>query len=114
MVEDKEVTEEEIQNFVKGRLARYKWLDGGVRFVDTIPRTASGKVLKVRLRETDKEMVKKIDAGTGENIKGVKAENPLAKDITNGQKTEGEKFNERIGNGIDMSGRQTNGVSIPV
>ena len=44
------VTEEKIQAFVAQRLARYKYLDGGVQFVNEIPRNASGKVLKAKLR----------------------------------------------------------------
>lgn len=45
------VTEEEVKRWVKGRLAKYKWLEGGVRFVDGLPKTASGKILKRVLRE---------------------------------------------------------------
>ena len=45
-----EVTEEEVKSFVAERLARYKYLDGGVQFVKEIPRNASGKVLKPKLR----------------------------------------------------------------
>ena len=44
------VSEEEVKAFVAQRLARYKYLDGGVQFVDEIPRNASGKVLKAKLR----------------------------------------------------------------
>ena len=44
------VTEEKVQAFVAQRLARYKYLDGGVQFVNEIPRNASGKVLKAKLR----------------------------------------------------------------
>ena len=44
------VNEEEVKAFVAQRLARYKYLDGGVQFVDEIPRNASGKVLKAKLR----------------------------------------------------------------
>ena len=43
-------TEENIQAFVAERLARYKHLDGGVQFVKDIPRNASGKVLRPKLR----------------------------------------------------------------
>jgi acyl-CoA synthetase (AMP-forming)/AMP-acid ligase II len=38
--------EEEVRRWVEQRLARYKWLEGGVRFVAEVPKTASGKVLK--------------------------------------------------------------------
>ena len=47
--------EEEVKNWVAARLARYKALDGGVRFVDAIPKNASGKILKRMLRDWAKE-----------------------------------------------------------
>jgi acyl-coenzyme A synthetase/AMP-(fatty) acid ligase len=40
---------------VVARLARYKALEGGVRFVDAIPKNASGKILKRVLRDWAKE-----------------------------------------------------------
>jgi 4-coumarate--CoA ligase len=46
-----QLTEEDVKEWVAKRLAKYKALDGGVEFVDTIPRTASGKVLRRLLRE---------------------------------------------------------------
>jgi long-chain acyl-CoA synthetase len=45
-----EVTVEELVSFARGRLAGYK-LPRRVEFVDELPRTASGKVLKRQLRE---------------------------------------------------------------
>jgi 4-coumarate--CoA ligase len=41
----------DVEKWIENRLARYKWLAGGVRFVDTIPKSSSGKVLKRLLRE---------------------------------------------------------------
>ena len=43
--------EKEIQSYMKERLAGYKQLVGGVRFVDAIPKNASGKILKKDLKE---------------------------------------------------------------
>ena len=43
--------EKEVREFMEPRLARYKALTGGVRFVQEIPRNASGKILKRLLRE---------------------------------------------------------------
>lgn len=54
--EDQSLNEDEVKEYVAQRLAKYKRLDGGVRFVDAIPRNASGKILK-RLLE-DKRTVK--------------------------------------------------------
>jgi len=51
VVEEKEVSEEEIKEYLLSKLSRYKALDGGVQFVDTIPRNATGKALKTKLRE---------------------------------------------------------------
>lgn len=48
-----ELGEREVERWVEGRLARYKRLEGGVRFVGVggIPKTASGKIKKGELRE---------------------------------------------------------------
>lgn len=47
--------DEDIKSFVSERLARYKRLDGGVRFVDSLPKNANSKVLKNVLRELAKK-----------------------------------------------------------
>jgi acyl-CoA synthetase (AMP-forming)/AMP-acid ligase II len=44
-------TEEEVKKWCTERLAKYKSLTGGVRFMDALPRNATGKVLKRALRE---------------------------------------------------------------
>jgi 4-coumarate--CoA ligase len=49
---------EEVRRWVEQRLARYKWLEGGVRFVAEVPKTASGKVLKRVLRGKGREGAK--------------------------------------------------------
>ncbi|CAG7836377.1 unnamed protein product, partial [Allacma fusca] len=41
-----QVTDKEIQAFLKGRVAEHKQLDGGVEFVESIPKSASGKILR--------------------------------------------------------------------
>lgn len=48
------LSEEEVKRYLEGRLAKYKRLDGGVKFVDQIPKTPSGKILKRVLREQAK------------------------------------------------------------
>ena len=45
------LNEEEVKTYMGSRLARYKALTGGVKFVDAIPKNASGKILKRVLRE---------------------------------------------------------------
>jgi acyl-CoA synthetase (AMP-forming)/AMP-acid ligase II len=44
------VTESELQQFVEEKVAPFKKLRGGVRFVSAIPRTASGKILRRELK----------------------------------------------------------------
>ena len=48
------LTEGDVKQFMEGKLAKYKRLDGGVRFVSAIPKNASGKILKRVLREEAK------------------------------------------------------------
>jgi acyl-CoA synthetase (AMP-forming)/AMP-acid ligase II len=48
------ISEEDIMDFVKSKVMDYKRLRGGVRFVDTVPRSASGKILRKELRERRK------------------------------------------------------------
>ncbi|KAL2868767.1 putative integral membrane protein [Aspergillus lucknowensis] len=47
----KSVSEAELKEFVKSNLARHKQLRGGVSFVNEIPQSASGKVLRRILRD---------------------------------------------------------------
>uniref|UniRef100_A0A914CQ92 AMP-binding enzyme C-terminal domain-containing protein n=1 Tax=Acrobeloides nanus TaxID=290746 RepID=A0A914CQ92_9BILA len=48
------LTEQQVYDWVKSKLAPYKWLKGGVEFVDEIPKSASGKILRRFLREREK------------------------------------------------------------
>lgn len=50
-----QLTAEEVKRWCGTRLAKYKELTGGVRFVDAIPKNASGKILKRVLRDQAKE-----------------------------------------------------------
>lgn len=43
---DTKLTEVEVQEFVSKQVVKYKKLRGGVEFVDTIPKTATGKILR--------------------------------------------------------------------
>lgn len=55
------LSEKEVTEFMGKRLAKYKQLDGGVRFVEAIPKNASGKILKKEVREmARKEMGAKL------------------------------------------------------
>lgn len=47
----KRVSEAELEEYVKVNLARHKQLRGGVMFVEEIPKSASGKILRRVLRD---------------------------------------------------------------
>lgn len=58
---EKSLLKEDVKKYLAERLTYYKRLDGGVVFIDAIPKTASGKILKRVLRErAEKEMVSKL------------------------------------------------------
>ncbi|KAJ4188154.1 hypothetical protein NW759_016855 [Fusarium solani] len=57
VVRNSDVTEQEIEKWMEGQVAKYKWLRGGVVFVDSIPRIQSGKILRRVLREMAKREV---------------------------------------------------------
>lgn len=56
-VDRAKVSEEEVMEFVKARVAPYKQLRGGVVFVDEIPKNAIGKFLRRELRDRAKREV---------------------------------------------------------
>lgn len=49
--ESKKLEEKDVKEWCGKRLAKYKELTGGIRFVEAIPKNASGKILKRTLRE---------------------------------------------------------------
>ena len=50
-ISDENMTAEEIKSWVKDRVAPAKRIEGGIVFVDAVPKTASGKILRRLLRE---------------------------------------------------------------
>ncbi|KAI1211609.1 acetyl-CoA synthetase-like protein [Annulohypoxylon truncatum] len=44
-------TEQDIAKWMESRVTKYKWLRGGVKFVDAIPKNPSGKILRKILRD---------------------------------------------------------------
>lgn len=51
------ISEDEVKEFVRSKLAHYKQLRGGVVFVDELPKNAIGKYLRRDLRERAKKEV---------------------------------------------------------
>ncbi|KAH6668283.1 hypothetical protein B0J14DRAFT_703975 [Halenospora varia] len=51
----KNVTAQELENWVQERCSKHKWLTGGVVFINLVPRTASGKVKRRELPEATLE-----------------------------------------------------------
>ena len=54
------VTEQEVMDFVKENVSNYKQLRGGVVFVDEIPKSASGKILRKELKLRAEESKPKL------------------------------------------------------
>ncbi|PKY07290.1 acyl-CoA synthetase [Aspergillus campestris IBT 28561] len=52
---DDEAIAKSIMKHVEDHKARHKWLKGGVRFVDAVPKSPSGKILRRLLRDQEKE-----------------------------------------------------------
>jgi acyl-coenzyme A synthetase/AMP-(fatty) acid ligase len=56
---DDAITTEAIKKHVQDHKARHKWLKGGVQFVEVIPKSPSGKILRRMLRDQEKEARKR-------------------------------------------------------
>ncbi|RDW70708.1 acyl--CoA ligase [Aspergillus mulundensis] len=55
----KRVSEAELQEYVKSNLARHKQLRGGVLFINEIPKSASGKILRRVLRDQARSLTRR-------------------------------------------------------
>jgi acyl-coenzyme A synthetase/AMP-(fatty) acid ligase len=53
--EDDRMVARDICKHVEEHKARHKWLKGGVEFVENIPKSPSGKILRRMLRDKEKE-----------------------------------------------------------
>ena len=54
------ISEADLQSWVKERVANYKQLGGGIEFVDSIPKTASGKILRRILRDQEEKNIESM------------------------------------------------------
>lgn len=57
--ESEKLLARDIQRFVEKEKAHYKWLTGGVEFIDVIPKSPSGKILRRLLRDKERERRRK-------------------------------------------------------
>lgn len=48
-------SDQEVHEYMRERLASFKMLEGGIKWVDAIPKNASGKILKRILRDEVKK-----------------------------------------------------------
>jgi 4-coumarate--CoA ligase len=55
------ITKAQIQEWIKSRVAKHKQLVGGVRFIDEVPKLASGKIQRKVLREWAKRDAKEME-----------------------------------------------------
>lgn len=60
--ENDRMVKREIQKYVEQHKSRYKWLKGGIEFIDVIPKSPSGKILRRLLRDKEKEKRRKDGA----------------------------------------------------
>ena len=52
----------QITKHVEDHKSNHKWLRGGVEFIEEVPKSASGKILRRKLRDQEKEKSKKQGA----------------------------------------------------
>jgi acyl-coenzyme A synthetase/AMP-(fatty) acid ligase len=51
----------EIQEWIKPRVSKHKWLVGGVTFIEEVPKLASGKIQRKVMREWSKADAKILE-----------------------------------------------------
>lgn len=51
-------TAKQLEQFVREKKARSKWLSGGIEFLPQIPKSASGKILRRMLRDQERQKAK--------------------------------------------------------
>ena len=56
----KALSSEDVYDFARERLVSYKALNGGVKLVESIPRTASGKIQRFKLKEMDQQVQRSV------------------------------------------------------
>lgn len=64
------LTQEEVKSFLLAHLAKYKVSDCQIRFVESIPKSMSGKILRKLLREADKGVAMVVNQKEEEEERG--------------------------------------------
>lgn len=59
------ISEKDIQEWIKSRVAKHKWLTGGVVFIPEVPKLASGKIQRKIMREWAKRDALEIESRSG-------------------------------------------------
>ena len=49
-----------LHSWIQKSLSKYKWLRGGIEFIDVIPKSPSGKILRRLLRDRESERTRRI------------------------------------------------------
>ncbi|KAL7043366.1 hypothetical protein ACKWTF_001472 [Chironomus riparius] len=60
VVKEGDLTGQEVKDFVAKTVSNPKWLRGGVKFIDEIPKNPSGKILRREMKELYKSMKSKL------------------------------------------------------
>ena len=55
------ISSTDIQDWMKTRASKHKWLQGGVVFIDMVPKLASGKIQRKILRQWVKDDAEKLE-----------------------------------------------------
>ncbi|KAL8950801.1 MAG: hypothetical protein Q9222_003178 [Ikaeria aurantiellina] len=62
------IKEDDIHEWIRTRVAPHKYLTGGIAFVDEVPKSASGKILRKILKEWAKRDAAKLDPTTSSKL----------------------------------------------
>ncbi|KAF2636326.1 acetyl-CoA synthetase-like protein [Massarina eburnea CBS 473.64] len=76
--ENDRVLARQLQKFVEEHKAKYKWITGGIEFIDQIPKSPSGKILRRFLRDIEKEKRRKAGSKLPHNSSSTHAGNKMA------------------------------------
>lgn len=47
---ESQITEDDVKNFISDKVVEYKQLEGGVQFLEAIPKNATGKIMRREIK----------------------------------------------------------------